>query len=150
MPSAIQRPCANAPICKTLVDSGLCDRCRAGQQQAVDGLRDRPSSAVRGYDAAWHKFRQAVFRAIHRISVQTNAPGVCCGARPKEAPETTDSLCRQQGRITARRLHLDHIVPLTDAERANPRAVCDWSRVQVLCESCHTAKTNRDRARGLC
>lgn len=139
MPAAARRPC---PSClKRLVTSGVCDECHS-LQAPTDPRR---SARARGYDRQWEIFREMVFSRLLRIGLETNGPGPCCGARLPEAPVSTDSACAAQGILTTRGLHLDHFPPLTLAEREDARAVCDPSRVQLLCHSCHNAKTNRER-----
>lgn len=67
-----------------------------------------------------------------------------CGARLPTGPQTQDSRCDQDGRNTMEALHFDHEPPLTDAERTQPAHVCDPNRIQLLCASCHSAKTDRE------
>jgi hypothetical protein len=70
-----------------------------------------------------------------------------CGAVLPKGPQTKDSQCRETGRLNASDLHLDHEPPLSDHERSDAHAVCDPTRVQLLCFSCHTRKTLRDSHR---
>lgn len=103
MPSAAQRPCA-WPGCAALVSRGRCPAHRA------------PSSAQRGYGAAWRGARLAVLR-----------------------DEPTCRACRKLGRLTLAR-DVDHIVPKElggSDERSN---------LQPLCEQCHVEKTIVDNA----
>ena len=64
MPARAPRPCA-APACGALVESGYCPhhahRARLGPRKYDDR---RGSSAGRGYDADWRRFR-AAFLAEH-------------------------------------------------------------------------------------
>lgn len=149
MPQAPAYPCHN-PLCRTPIHSGrLCEKClaaRSVQLGSSDGSSTRASVKERGYAGRWPAFRQDVIRRIHRLFVNGVGLGVRCGARLPEAPTTSDSRCLARGILTTRGLHLDHIRPLTDAERQNEAAVCDSRRVQLLCTSCHSAKTNRERA----
>jgi hypothetical protein len=68
-----------------------------------------------------------------------------CGAALPDGPSMKDSECKADGRITHRRLHLDHDPPLRDEERSARRAVCNPLRVGFLCASCHSRKTNREQ-----
>jgi hypothetical protein len=68
-----------------------------------------------------------------------------CGAALPDGPSMKDSTCKAEGRITFRRLHLDHDPPLRADERCDRRVVCDPLRVGFLCASCHSTKTNREQ-----
>lgn len=76
----------------------------------------RESAARRGYDATWAKCRAAFLRANP----------IChdCGA----------ALLDQK-----RRGHVHHVQKLAD----RPDLRLDWSNLMALCDSCHTARTNR-------
>ncbi len=134
MPTAMLRRCTHQG-CPELVESGACGK-HARERNIARG-----SANARGYGVKWRAFRER-FRAM------LIAAGVvpACGARMPGARETGDSACRQAGRLNDRRLHLDHTPPLTEAERHDPRAVCDPARVQFLCEACHNAKSAREAA----
>jgi hypothetical protein len=121
------------PGCHELVRQGRC----AAHARRIEQRRGSASS--RGYGQAWKQFKP-------RFKAQLIALGIApvCGARMPGAPETMDSQCRAEGRLNARRLHLDHTPPLTPSERLDRCAVCDPLRVQYLCESCHNAKTARE------
>ncbi len=99
------------------------------------------SSSSRGYGSAWQAFRR---RFIAQL-VQMNIIPVC-GASLPSGPQTAHSRCRELGLMVGHGLHLDHEPPLTDAERANRAAVCDERRIQLLCSSCHAAKTVSQQA----
>lgn len=135
MPGALLRPCAGI-ACPNLVVAGRCPSCRRGSSDAQRG-----SAASRGYDAGWRRFKVWF---IHQLIRHGIVPA--CGARWPGLSLTGDSQCHAQGRIVADRLHLDHTPPLTDAERSIPRVVCDKLRVQLLCETCHNAKTARENS----
>lgn len=140
MSSQAHRFCS--PSCRTLVVSGRCQAC------TVQDDHRRGSAASRGYGAYWQRFRLWVFSELDRLFVAGIGDGVVCGARLPGTLETQDSLCQLEGRITTTGLHLDHFPPLTIAERSNKRAICNPARVQVLCWTCHNAKTIRERAGG--
>jgi 5-methylcytosine-specific restriction protein A len=72
----------------------------------------RPSSAERGYDYAWQKFR---------AWYATQVPAICvrCG----------DALA-------SKLMHLDHIIPLEQGGTKFEKANLQW-----LCEECHNRKT---------
>lgn len=130
MPSALLRICScGAFVC------GRCPICAAKVDQY------RGSAASRGYDAGWNRFRQVFINkliALHIVPV--------CGAALPGGPNGSASRCKAEGLLTGDDLHTDHEPPLTDAERSNPRAVCNSLRVQLLCQSCHSAKTARECA----
>jgi hypothetical protein len=72
-----------------------------------------------------------------------------CGAALSTGPVTTDSRCKAAGLTVftsadGTDLHLDHEPPLLEHERDNPSAVCDATRIQLLCRECHSAKTMRE------
>jgi 5-methylcytosine-specific restriction endonuclease McrA len=134
VPGALLRPCAGI-ACPNLVEAGRCPACRRGVEAT------RGSAASRGYDAGWRRFKVWF---IHQLIKHGIVPA--CGARWPGQPSTGDSRCHAEGRLVADDLHLDHTPPLTDAERHDPRAVCDPLRVQLLCESCHNTKTNREHS----
>jgi 5-methylcytosine-specific restriction protein A len=75
----------------------------------------RPSSAERGYDYAWQKFR---------TWYATQVPAICvrCGAA-----------------LASKLMHLDHIVPL---EQGGARL--DERNVQWMCRECHSIKTAKE------
>lgn len=71
-----------------------------------------------------------------------------CGATLPGGPQTNDSQCQASGLLTFQSadgsdLQQDHEPRLTEAERRDPHAVCDPLRIQLLCRSCHSAKTAR-------
>lgn len=131
-----KRPC-RTPRCPGLTSrrDGYCDPCRVSAQQAYD--RARGSNTQRGYDGRWRKWK-AYVKAAHRL--------VFCGDRPPSAPQTTDSLCQQQGLLSLGD-DVDHIQPITGPD--DPRWL-DESNVQLLCDRapnyCHNRKTQRERS----
>jgi len=76
---------------------------------------------------------------INRLIVRHITP--VCGAHLPGGPKTTDSRCHAAGLLNGDNLHLDHEPPLRPEERVDRRAVCDPMRVQLLCQSCHAAKS---------
>lgn len=115
--------------------SGACPVCMRSRD------RHRGTAASRGYGAAWQTFRPRF------ISLLVEAGLVpMCGAALPTGPVTTDSRCRDDGRMTLRSadgtsLHFDHEPPLAEHERTNPAAVCNPDRIQLLCAACHANKT---------
>jgi 5-methylcytosine-specific restriction protein A len=130
MPSAMLRPCAE-PGCAELVAATRC----AQHARAQDGRRGSPQA--RGYDNAWKRLVQ-LFKA--RLVHREIAP--VCGARLPGAPVTADSRCAADGRLNATRLHVDHIVP----HKGDRQRFRDLLNLQLLCVSCHSAKTAREGA----
>jgi len=55
-----RRPCRN-PHCGELVERGYCKSCQSQSTSARD-VRQRGSSAQRGYDYTWQKFREWFLR----------------------------------------------------------------------------------------
>ena len=139
MARALLRPCAQVG-CGRLVVRGRCpDHTRAYEER-------RGSAHARGYTRQWEKWRRWYFGALIKFAVSGVGPGAVCGARWPGLALTGDSECMAEGRRNATDLVLDHTPPLTMAERGNPRAVCDTTRVQVLCSTCHATKTAREQA----
>ena len=133
MPSAPMRPCAGG--CGRHVTRGRCPDCARAQEKR------RGSASVRGYGTAWQAFRP---RYIALLVQQDILP--ICGAALPTGPQTQDSRCKAEGRLTFEDLHLDHEPPLTEAERQHVHIVCDPNRIQLLCgPRCHHDKTNRQR-----
>lgn len=131
MPSALLRACSSVG-CPNLSHGGPCQTCAKAREQR------RGSAHTRGYTRAWEGFRARFKRLLIAAGI---AP--VCGASLPDGPDTRRwSRClEQQGWLNDRQLHLDHEPPLTEAERANPKAVLDARRVGFLCQSCHAAKT---------
>lgn len=134
MPSAPLSPCRGKTGCPNLTPAHtLCSSCAP--------THGRRSASARGYTSYWSKvFRGLFVRQLIRADL---AP--ICGAALPGGPAMHDSVCKREGRITDRRLHLDHDPPLREDERDDRRAVCDPLRVGFLCASCHSLKTNRER-----
>lgn len=93
----------------------------------------------RGYGARWVRFRDWYFAELWRLRVPRAG---LCGSRLPHAPVTLDSECAKQGRPVLATV-LDHISPVSGPD--DPRFY-DPQALQVLCESCHNAKRNRERA----
>jgi len=128
MPSAARRPCSQ-PGCSQLAPC---------QQHPRQRREHRPTAARRGYGAMWVRFRKQFVAMLVSLGIMP-----ACGAALPDGPATQDSACKAEGMLTTDGLHLDHEPPLTEAERSVPSIVCDSSRVQLLCEHCHSRKTRR-------
>lgn len=137
MPAALLRACVGRPGCPNLVESGVCGDCAKARAAA------KGKTHARGYGANWRAFKAWVIKRLIALGI---AP--VCGARLPGTRETTDSRCAVAGRLVNAGLHLDHIWPLSDLERLDPRLVCDPARVQILCAACHNAKTQREQEAG--
>lgn len=83
--------------------------------------RWRGSSASRGYDRQWRKYRQA-YLAEHPLCVA----------------------CQRDGRLTAA-LHIDHVKPV---DGQDDPLFWEESNHQGLCASCHSQKTARENLLG--
>ncbi len=112
MPSAARRPCTH-PGCGALAVSrgSKCERHQGVAQAELDARRG--SSASRGYNGAWRRFR-AGYLSRHPLCVH-------CAAR-HQITVATD---------------VDHIVPL----RLAPDRKYDETNLQALCAPCHAVKT---------
>jgi len=132
MPDAPLRPCRE-PGCPALVSGG--SRCEAHARRYD---QRRGSAASRGYDARWAAHRAGYFDKLIALDILP-----ACGARLPGAPLTTDSQCQADGRLITDRLERDHIKP----HRGD--AACFWDplNLQLLCRSCHSAKTMREQQR---
>lgn len=136
MPAGLLRACTT-PWCPGLAEHGRCDNCTRGAE------RRRGSASSRGYNAVWRAFREAFFTLLVSLGI---AP--VCGAHLPNGPQTSHSRCQAAGLMVfvsedGTSLHLDHEPPLRDNERTNMAAVCDETRIQLLCASCHAAKEGR-------
>jgi len=105
----------------------------------------RATAKERGYDAQWRHFRLLFFAALAERGILPVCGSSIQGLRLE------DSRCAQLGMLSIRSahdasLHVDHIVPLTDADRRDARAVCRLDNVQLLCDACHAQKTEREQA----
>ena len=100
----------------------------------------RGTATQRGYTYRWSQYSRAV-RDGQRWRDDEGLPtGWCCGDRPAGARQTTDSVCRQEGRVT-RAAVVDHIVPITGKD--DPRFFVATEH-QTLCEVCHNSKRQRE------
>lgn len=133
MPVAATRLCPGG--CGALVTRG---RCQACTRRVLPG-----STTERGYDGMWRRFRK---RYVSLLVQQGIVP--CCGATLPNGPQCGPTECQQQRLITVSNLHLDHEPPLRDAERRDPRKVCDPLRVRLLCQREHGMKSRREQGRG--
>lgn len=116
MPAAPLRPCAH-PGCTALVRGGRCAK-HQRQQSQQQSRYNRDPRVQRMYNSKrWREIRQA----------QLDGEPFC-----RE--------CRRQGRWV-KASHADHIEPHNGDEEKF------WhGELQSLCDSCHTAKTNRERS----
>lgn len=137
MPTAPSRLCPRGHIVAGSRSCPACDR----QHDIARG-----TAHARGYTYRdWQPFRRRFLAQLvdaSRLAV--------CGATLPDGPATTDSQCRLDDVFTfesedGSSLHLDHEPPLLDAERLDPSAVCDPTRIQLLCDRCHNAKSARER-----
>lgn len=128
MPFAALKDCPGG--CGAKVAKGRCQACTRKMDQR------RGSASSRGYGAAWERFRRLFVALLVAAGI---AP--VCGAALPDGPQTQDSQCKAAGLLVGDDLQLDHEPPLTEAERQQPRAVCDPRRVQFLCRACHARKT---------
>jgi 5-methylcytosine-specific restriction protein A len=126
MAEALLRPCA-AGSCETLVVSGRCV------------VHQRPSSHARGYTARWTRFRTWYLTKLNGLAALGIGLGAICGGRMPGAPVTTDSRCLAAGVENGRALQLDHLRPVEAGG-----GLYDLANLQVLCATCHSAKTARD------
>lgn len=137
MVERLLRPCV-VPGCSALTTGGRCrDHARRIEQA-------RGSATARGYDARWRRFRR---RFVATLIARDILP--VCGARLAGTPSPS-SRCAADGLLTARSadgsdLHFDHDPPLTDVERSDWRAVCDETRIVLLCAEDHNRKTQHEQ-----
>lgn len=105
------------PGCPVLVDDGArCPDHERALRAEMDSMR--PTSARRGYDAAWRRIRLAHLRR-----------------------EPLCRFCAERG-LTVAANEVDHIVALAD------RGTHADSNLRSLCKPCHSARTARDQAFG--
>ena len=112
MPSKSLRPCKYSG-CKELVTTGYCDNHKAEKHQRYD--RYRGSSASRGYDARWRRYRE-VFLKGHPLC------------------ECED--CKREGMIIPATV-VDHIIP----HKGNYKMFWDTKNHQAMSKACHDKKT---------
>ena len=129
MPDSPLRPCATSG-CPTLVRRGHCPI------HTTQINHRRGSAARRGYGSHWQRFRPYYINLL----IQQHILPVC-GARLPEGPQESHSRCRTHGLLNGEGLHLNHHPPLRDDERQDIRAVCDPTRIELLCATCHNALT---------
>lgn len=118
--------------CRRLIPitAGLCGACGQARQQAQDARRG--SSAGRGYDARWRRFRRAFAARVPPI----------CGNRlgPDGQVLRVEVTGRHPGRLVPA-TDLDHIERVSGP--GDPRFL-DETAVQWLCHGCHSEKTMRE------
>jgi len=110
VPRKPPKPCAKAG-CGRLTTERYCDVHRGEGNKAKDARRG--SSAQRGYDARWRRYRKRFLRA-HPLC----------------------ELHQQRGDLVPATV-VDHIVP----HRGDTDLFWDPSNHQALCKRCHDAKT---------
>lgn len=132
-------PVCLEPGCPVIVDNGRC------QQHSRTKERYRGTASERGYTSQWSRFRS---EDMPRALLQEGKVPAC-GVALAIGPQTTDSQCKAQGLFVTTDLHLDHEPPLQPHERRDPYKVLDPTRVQFLCASCHSRKTQREQQEGL-
>lgn len=92
-------------------------RTSSQQKNAVRIRRERIDRTAE-YDSRWRKF-SAEYRKQNPFCVE----------------------CLRVGAYNSQHLHVDHIIPLELA----PQRKYDVSNVQVLCRSCHSKKTAKEK-----
>ena len=140
MPTAALSPCSTCREVGCTVHAKV----RAREQE-----QRRGTAHARGYTRRdWQPFRLQFLALLVDAGLTPT-----CGAALQSGPRTEDSRCQAQGLLTftsadGSSLHLDHEPPLQPYERTDTAAVCDPHRIQLLCLSCHAAKTTRERPGG--
>lgn len=131
MPAVLLKACTYPGGCPELTEGGPCPA-HAKVREARRG-----SASARGYGHQWRQFRDDFKQLLIAARIMP-----ACGAALPTGPDTKRfSQCVAHGWLTANELELDHEPPLADAERANPAAVRDPTRVGFLCHACHSRKT---------
>jgi 5-methylcytosine-specific restriction protein A len=135
MPQALAKLCGvlGCPHVQPCPDHG-----RKAQQRAYDDRRGSASS--RGYGSRWRAYVEWFVAELFRLAVDRAG---LCGARLPGTPDTLDSRCAAAGFIVVGTV-VDHIVPVTGPQDAR---FYEPSNHQLLCESCHNAKRQRERGR---
>ena len=111
MPSRPKKPCTH-PGCSALTDGGPC------QEHARKRERDRGSSAERGYDYRWQRYRKFFL---------SQAENALC------------AICLKSGRVTASAV-VDHIKP----HKGDYELFWDPKNHQGACKPCHDSKTAKE------
>lgn len=110
MPGKALRPCRHTG-CRELVTTGYCIKHKQEKHQRYD--RYRGSSASRGYDARWRRYREEYLKG-HPLCVE----------------------CLKTNMITAATV-VDHIIP----HKGDNNLFWDAQNHQALCKGCHDRKT---------
>jgi 5-methylcytosine-specific restriction protein A len=122
MPTAPMRLCSGkGGLCRNRVTHGRCADCTRATN------RQRTTAHARGYTSAWTAYA-AQFRRNYPV----------CGMRADGQRYPDHSACTQRGRVTTDDLAVDHIRPHTGP--SDP-GFFDPANLQVLCRTCHGAKT---------
>ena len=126
MPVAAPKPCGQMG-CSALVHDGS-RYCAAHKRPAAGSFADtsRGSRQERGYGSGWEAKRKRIFARDHGLCQSCLAMGQLTpvGDKPYSA-------------------WCDHIVPKAEG------GTDDDSNLQTLCRTCHTEKTNAEKARGV-
>lgn len=133
MPSSATRACQYG--CPN--DAQTCpEHGKPAQSKLYDDRRG--TAAARGYNRRWDAYRSWYLDELFRRKVPRAG---LCGARLPSATLTSDSRCAQQDCIVLGTV-VDHIIPVTGPD--DPRFYNPLGH-QLLCESCHNAKRQRER-----
>lgn len=134
MPNAPLRPCTEVG-CPALVARGRCE-VHARQREA----RRRQYRTLTYGEGWWRAWRLQFVATLVSLGVEP-----ICGATMPDGPSSNPSLCRQQGLKTfvSNRgdLHLHHEPELSPEEQRDRQAVCQASRIVLLCGDCHRRVT---------
>lgn len=126
MPWAAPKPCGH-PACRTLVRGGA-GYCPEHKKPAVGSFSDRARGTrhERGYGSEWDARRKRILDRDAGLCQACLRSGIvhAVGGKPYSA-------------------WCDHITPKAEG------GTDDDSNLQTLCRSCHNAKTDREKARGV-
>ena len=144
MPGAMLKVCGHPGGCTELTTGARCPEHEQKKEQQRYQQRSESLGECDYNSTRWRKLRE-LFRTL---LVAAGVP-VACGARLPGAPETNDSQCRTHGVVygdaehrlrTRRSLHVDHIRP----HRGLVALFFDVLNLQLLCQSCHAVKSQRE------
>lgn len=139
MPSKPKRPC-NYPGCPLLITDGR--YCPAHTTQAAaDDAAQRGTSAGRGYDYNWQKYRAWFLSQCPLCGDRASVAQPLLAVHSVPLAEEF-SQCKKAGLVRAARI-VDHIIPVSG--RGDPLFWPPWNH-QALCAACHNAKTAKERS----